>query len=287
MNFIYSFLFWSISFILFPALVSAQDSKNCELIIAGQCTDCNRPEAFEINDEKICKALCPNRKATQIHRYLFCVLEECPKEYPIWDDYSGDCISETDSSGTSVFDEEFNEIKEAEKQYRIKTIDGKCPKDMPLLSYSKDYCYSCNYPFDIGIAKENSNICPNRVSIPYPWVHDDSTESYIICPKDKPLYSWQGKCMSCDHPTTIPVLSQCLEDDTICDVCPNRRILDQQGGNRPSVIMCPPDRPLMDVNGICFSCDIDIPISLVKKSDCEEFCPAKRMQKFSICVLNK
>ncbi|MBR2141130.1 MAG: hypothetical protein IJ853_02135 [Rickettsiales bacterium] len=274
------------SLILLPYFVNAQENQNCELVINGKCTDCNDTNSFEINTGETCKALCPNRKVFYPRGQIYCGLKNCPQEYPIRDEKYGHCLAEK-IENNRVYDGEFKEIHNAIQQYGMQADDGKCPPNKPLLSVSgsKKWCFPCDYPFEIDLSVEYAKICPNRVSISYPWNNDkDYTASYLSCPEDKPLRSWSGKCFSCDYPEVVRVITQCLEDDTVCDVCPNRIILPQMGGNRPSVLRCPSYKPLMDVAGICFDCDIDIPVEIAKEADCEKYCSPKRKTFGVMCI---
>ena len=280
----YKILIFAISFVLLPCFTNAQENRNCELVIEGRCTNCNDTISFEINTEEACKALCPNRKVFHPWRRMYCGLENCPEDYPFRDEEYGHCEAKK-TEKNHANNEEFKEIDDALKRYGIEVNDGKCPPNKPLLSGSKKWCFPCDYPFYIGTFVEYTKFCPNRISIPYPWDDDKNyTETYLPCPEDKPLRSWNGKCFSCDYPEVVRVITQCLEDDTICDVCPNRIILPQMGGNRPSILKCPPDKPLIDVKGICFDCDIDVPVETVRETDCEKYCPSKRKQRWKECV---
>jgi len=268
-------------FSLWNSMTFAKVTQDCELVINGRCTDCNSLAGFEINTDETCKALCPNRKVFYPWRQKYCALEECPQEYPVRDEEYGHCSKEKIEQ-QDMYKQEFKEIDATDKKYAVGTKTGKCPPDKPLLSGSR--CYPCDYPLDVRITKDFEKLCPERISIPYPWINDNTTITYMPCPEDKPLRSWYGKCFSCDYPDVVRVITQCLEDDKLCDVCPNRIILPQAGGNRPSILKCPSDKPLTDVKGICFSCDIEIPIETVKDGDCEKYCPSKRKSLNNYCV---
>lgn len=277
----YKFLIYVFCFSLWTFVTYAEPNQDCELIIQGHCKSCNSLESFEVSSIETCKALCPNRKNFYPWRMIYCALEECPKDYPVRDEEYGHCSTEKINE-RNILEEEFKEIDIATEQYGVKASGNECPPDKPL--FDNHWCLPCDYPFDVSSTKENAKHCPNRISIPYPWSNNDYTETYLPCPEDKPLRSWYGKCYSCDYPDVIHVITQCLEDDKICDVCPNRIILPRNGGNRSSILKCPSDRPLMDSSGICFSCDVNIPIETARKNDCEKFCSSQRKQIEGACV---
>ena len=263
---------------------NALAKTKCDTYIMGKCFSCHSPMTFEISSDEICQTICPERIVIHTWKSSFCALSKCPKSHPYRDEKTGDCRL----SQQTPMDIELNKINIAEhankEKYSIPAKNNKCPENKPLLS--KGFCYPCDYKYPLSINKELLKYCPNRINIPYPWIKDhNEILTYLICPKDRPLYHWSGECYPCNYPDTIPVLTQCIEDKKICDVCPNRTILPLSGGNRPSVLNCPKDKPLMDINGICFSCDTPLKINITGMEDsCHKNCSNQRVLQGNLCV---
>jgi len=256
----------------------------CDTYIMGKCFSCYSPMTFEISSDEICQEICPERIVIHAWKRSFCALKRCPLLYPYRDQETGDCRS----TQQLPIDIEINKVNVAERKhkkwYSIPAKNNKCPSDKPLLS--KDFCYPCNYKYPLSVDKGLLTHCPNRINISYPWKKaNNEALTYLICPKDKPLYHWSGVCYSCDYPDVVPVLTQCLENKKICDVCPNRTILPLSGGNRPSILNCPKSKPLMDINGICFSCDTFLKINVKEMEDsCQAYCPTQRVLQGNLCI---
>ena len=107
------------------------------------------------------------------------------------------------------------------------------------------------------------------------------------CAEDNYFKRWDGKCFSCDYPKVIRVESECNLGNNCEDICPNRTIVKWAIGNAPSILNCPTDKPMMDDEGICYSCDTPIPIGVKWNPEfCHRFCPDKRHLEGDFCVLN-
>ena len=264
--------------------VNAMAEDKCDAYIMGQCFSCRSPMAFEISSDEICQAICPERVVIPLWRHSVCALKECPPSAPYRIELTGDCRPTPQLSVNEEVEKVSRDEAENQKLYGIPAQNNKCPQDKPLLS--KGVCYPCNYKYPVTTSYDNLKKCPNRIDIPYPWDEERTeAETYVVCPKDKPLYHWSGTCYPCDYPDVVPVLTQCLEDAAVCDVCPNRTLLPVTGGNRPSVLKCPKDKPLMDKNGICFDCDTELKIDVQMMEDtCEKACPSQRVLHGNLCV---
>ena len=160
--------------------------------------------------------------------------------------------------------------------------DGKCPDDKPLLSYNA--CYNCYASTSLSISAEECARCPNRVYKVYPkWGHSFCE---LECPPDKPLKNWDDGCYSCDEKLIVRLDTHCNIEEDCEDICPNRTVLYFMGGNIPSIPNCPPDKPLMDREGICYPCDAPIAIGLeLNERLCQKACPTQRAMIDGYCRL--
>ena len=146
-------------------------AKECIFTSSTKCYSCDDVLSFEIASRELCEKLCPNRKDNAVGMgthpaVVNCALKKCPNEAPLRDE--------------------------------------------------KGNCYPCNthweYVFEANI--QNCDICPNRYIDKNgncllkgqkelkpqwekykngPYESDDT-----ICPKDKPLKSWNNLCFSCN-----------------------------------------------------------------------------------------
>lgn len=91
--------------------------------------------------------------------------------------------------------------------------------------------------------------CPNRIYEPGRNFRADFCT--LPCPADKALKRWDALCFPCSEPRAVRLDSACNFDKD-CNVCPNRTILHDIGGNIPSLPNCPGDKPLTDDEGNVF-----------------------------------
>ena len=110
----------------------------------------------------------------------------------------------------------------------------------------------------------------------------------LECPADKPLKNWDDECYSCDEKLIVRLDTHCNIEEDCEDICPNRTILYFIVGNIPSIPNCPPDKPLMDREGICYPCDAPIAIGLeLNERLCTQACPKQRAMINGYCQLLK
>ncbi len=269
----------------------AARAGECDFIRYNKCHSCDDLMSYLVGSREACVKLCPNRETSSygtgsMVTAFNCYLAKCPDGYPYQDNYGGCFTSEQAADeyfrNSSRFDDE--DVLKSGFPTAPEAVDGKCPPDRPLLYSGK--CFSCDERDDLTISEEECNKCPNRKYAYYP--HWRKEACYIPCPPDKPLMRWDGKCFSCDEPKTIELPTHCNLEEDCEDWCPNRTILYAMGGNVPSVIKCPPDKPLMDREGICFSCDAPFDIGLEDNTRlCEQVCPNNRHLEDVYCVLNQ
>lgn len=156
-----------------------------------------------------------------------------------------------------------------------------CPPEYPYPALNGS-CFA-----SIEEAQENY-FKQNTDDMYVPEVHDvdyDTAETRK-CPPDEPLKNWDGGCYSCDEKLIVQLETHCNLEKDCEDICPNRTILYRIGGNVPSVPNCPPDKPLMDREGVCYPCDVPIRIGLdLNERLCTQACPGQRVMFYGYCRL--
>lgn len=134
-----------------------------------------------------------------------------------------------------------------------------CPNNKPLMGWD-DECHTCEETEKIHLKNEDdcAKVCNGTHGrskrVRKSW--DCALES---CPKDKPLNDGWGNCYSCDYDSPV--------DDDNCSLCPNRRVK-----NGECIIADCTNRPLVDENGVCHSCNTEEEISM-EKGKCTSICP--------------
>lgn len=278
--------------LLFLGIATSANAGECDFIRFNKCESCDNPLAFSVGSDEACSYLCPNREVNHDGSGSFvlarnCALKKCPKDFPYRGEY-GSCFAtqlKASQNDYEMMEANVNEDGKVETSFVTApyATDNQCPEDKPLL-YS-DKCFPCDEPDDLSVSETECAKCPNRVYKFYPkW---DVEYCELLPPKDKPLQRWDGANFSCDEPKAISTKTHCNIEGDCEDVCPNRTILYSIGGNVPSVPNCPPEKPLMDSEGICYSCDVPISVGLEwNERLCQRFCPTQRHLLGNKCVLN-
>lgn len=272
-------------------IASSAKAEDCDFIKFNQCHSCDAPSSFNVGSDETCSFLCPNRKVnyegsgSQVTNRN-CALKVCPNDFPFQSSY-GNCYAtqaEAENDYGASQEENFSDddIRSGLVSTALKIIDGKCPESHPL--WGSKSCFSCDELDDLSISEDECAKCPNRVYKVYPkW---DQKKCELPCPADQPLRRWDGKCFSCDESKVVGIETHCnIEHD--CEICPNRTVVYWIGGNIPSVPNCPADKPLMDSEGICYACDVPVPVGVDWNTHfCSRFCPNERHLEGNNCVLN-
>lgn len=264
--------------------------KDCDFVIYNKCISCNTPHAFEVGYEANCTSVCPNRDVLTdgvgYYSRKFCFLKQCPEDRP-FRDHDGSCYEDENhvprwNNKYQGFYDMFADATANEIKHTF-VDNGKCPQEMPLLEQNE--CFSCSETKNLSITEKECEQCPNRK-----FVYSEQLqhgECILPCPSDKPLKSWDGTCFSCDEKKVVTLETWC-NFDVDCDVCPNRTILHSIGGNIPSILNCPPDKPLMDSHGVCHSCSTPQFIDVRWNSNlCSTVCPNRYLNTTNdSCILN-
>ena len=277
-------------FLSLCANAQAEDFDSCDFVIYNKCISCDIPYAFEVGYDSNCTEVCSNRdvsvEGSGYYSRKFCFLKQCPDDKP-YRHSDGSCYE--DENHVPGWDNEYKGFYDmyadvtANVTKSVPANNGKCPQEAPLLHQNE--CFSCSEIKNLPISEDECNKCPNRKYIySSKWQHGECT---LPCPVDKPLKRWDGSCFSCDEEKVVALETWC-NFDIDCDVCPNRTILHATGGNIPSVPNCPPDKPLIDSHGICYSCDTTQYIDLRWNRDlCTEICPNRHLNTANdSCILN-
>ncbi|MBQ9738969.1 MAG: hypothetical protein IJV75_05625, partial [Alphaproteobacteria bacterium] len=246
--------------------------ENCDVcpnrIVAkdGMCHSCDTEQGIEIENCDVC----PNRIVAKNGK---CVLK-CPADKPLMDE-DGRCHSCDYSFGieTENCDVCSNRIKNEQGMCVLK----ECPANEPLRD-AWGNCYSCGFNELVflingvrGINAENCEVCPNRIIA-------QTGACVFKCPADKPLMDGYGDCYSCDADRKVAISRS--ED---CSICPNRIVFKDKQSNLACVLPCPADKPLMDEDGRCHSCDEEVGI---QAENCD-VCPNRHKNEQGMCVLKE
>ena len=263
--------------------------KNCDFIIYNTCVSCYTPYAFEVGFEQNCTEICPNRKTSVegsgYYSRTYCFLKECPIGKP-FRYHDGSCYEDENhiplwNNNHKGFYDMFADDN-INTSLKITADNGKCSSDTPLLHNNE--CFSCNETKNLPISETECRKCSNRQYIySKQW---NRGECVLPCPPDKPLKRWDGKCFLCDEKKVVPLETWC-NFDVNCDVCPNRTILYAIGGNIPSILNCPLNKPLMDAHGTCYSCETEQYVDVRWNSDsCNKICPNRYLDTTNdSCIL--
>lgn len=277
-------------FLIYFSLITSAHAGECDFIKFNTCRSCDDRFAFSVGSDETCAFLCPNREinyegsGTQAIRRN-CALKKCPPEFPFSSE-DGSCFAtKEEAKAENDYEPGVNNEGILTRTYATAplAINGKCPENLPIKASGK--CFSCDENNNFSISEEECDKCPNRIYKKYPKWEVEQCESRA--PADKPLQRWDGKFFPCDERAAVRVATHCNIEEDCEELCPNRTILYWVGGNVPSVPNCPPDKPMMDSEGICFACDTPIDIGVDNNTRlCKKFCPNERHLKAYLCVLN-
>lgn len=308
------------AFFLFLMLSIPCFAGECDFTQLNTCRSCDDPKAFLVGSVDACSFLCPGRVvnfegsgsgAAQMN----CALSKCPPDSPFQSRYGSCYKTQEEAENDLGYGEEESVFDQSPlpETPTMDPIDGKCLPNwhlidrrvcLPSLKGSSMvrpqngecpegyemgsglvFCKPCIDANDWDVTKDECNQCSNRVYKEYKeW---GVTQCERVCPKETPFKRWDGKCFPCDYPKAIRVETHCNIEGDCDDICPNRTIIKSIGGNVPSVLNCPADKPMMDDEGICYSCDTPVDIGVQWNPDfCQRFCPNERHLLGDFCVLN-
>jgi hypothetical protein len=275
--------------IIMVAYAGDKSSDKCDFIIYNKCISCDTPYTFEVGFDKNCIEICPNRDTytigTGYYSHTYCFLKQCPTDRPY---RSNDSSCYEDEGHVPNWKNKYKGFydmfldDDIREQTEISANNNQCSPQAPLFNNGK--CFSCNETKNLPISEDECRKCSNRKYIySKQWNHG---ECVLPCPDDKPLKRWDGKCFSCDEKKVVSLETWC-NFDINCDVCPNRTIIYGVGGNIPSILNCPTDKPLMDAHGTCYSCETRQYVDVRWNSDiCEKNCSNRYLNDLNdSCIL--
>ncbi len=258
------------------ALKSCPDEQPLRNPILGSCFACD--DGGEVYIGLNHKSVCPNRTITEEG---YSILSTCPSNKPLKNKKGGCYACDTEGK---IFDIDDNTCQTVCPNRQTYYIDNStflycglkkiCPSDKPLLDHF-GICHACD---DEQVIQSNecNNICSNRT------MHNG--KCILPCPADKPLLDNEHKCHSCDTYMGVWTNSK-----TCSFICPNREMVrdSYNRANRCSLINCPPDRPLRDLNsGTCYPCNAKGTFTIDDNISCTEVCPNRSLTDTGRCTYN-
>lgn len=163
-------------------------------------------------------------------------------------------------------------------------------------------CISCSSPNNVQVAKESDClVCDNRLAQGSFCPLNTCLQNTIpqgnkcVCPDDRPLMAWNGQCFPCG--TSVEVWQ-----GEACSVCPDMVLSGRSCANtckdgavkKNGSCVCPPDKPLIDWDGKCHSCNESAEINVYANANACAVCDgsngqAKRIIRrgtaYPFCVL--
>lgn len=178
-------------------------------------------------------------------------------------DRTGECRPCDEQNAFKTEDEECNKCPNRKMFENAYCGLSECPENH--IHDRNGFCYSCSEPYAVWTRDEKE--C---AKCPYAQMVNAYT-CQISCPPDKPLETYDRKCHACDESDFLKT------DKENCDKCSNRRMLEvsYQKNNFHCVLACPPEKPLQDYKGKCYSCDDESAV-FTDDEDCQK-CPNRRM----------
>ncbi len=205
--------------------------------------------------------------------YNECIMCDYPLSFRVgvYDECTSRCPNRTTNSigaGTGVNFSYSCVLKDCPIDRPFRTDVGSCFVD---IEQAKDEDAESNLKYEIDDVEDYIGV----------FQTEDSLEK---CPEDMPLKDFNGVCHSCFDDRLIRTDSDCNLNNCGKE-CPNRVQLLRTGGNSPSILKCPDDRPLMDDNAICHKCDEEGAIFVYFNGEqCEKSCPNTRSFNKGWCL---
>lgn len=173
----------------------------------------------------------------------------------------------------------------------------KLPEDCTFLMAG--VCFDCNTPYILKMGNRDNCLkkCPKRMyndstqtcELPNPLAskvfdefYDENTVDMKHCKEGGHFLNIdEDKCFPCDTKEMVWVKPNCIDDYECRQKCPNREIKYMYANltqvDVASVLACPEERPLMDKNMMCWSCDEPTPIAVgIRKDSAENICGEAR-----------
>ena len=254
----------------------------------GNCYACDDETQVNIEGTVENCAICSNRVISGSKKY--CVLKCGQKgtanaNKPI-SDTDGKCHSCDEEKGFGV-----NGVKEncakCPNRHLVNTgwgyycsicgVKGYSAENKPLHDLGGT-CQPCDSPNAVHMYPRESDcqsMCPKRTYV--------GLYCYPACPADKPLRGNDEKCHSCDYEIAVSLSG--VSEKKCTELCPNRKV----ENDKCILASCPENKPLMDANGGCHTCNETAPVYVEGVPDNCSKCPSRylmtRYQTRSYCVL--
>ena len=221
----------------------------------GNCYSCTTTSVI-VTPTGEC-SICPNRFLVDNGWAQKGCGAPCPPEKPLRQ-YNGECFTcDTDSDVNVVQDfSACNVCMETGERVRSdKWCKKACTGTTPMMD-TGGKCQSCEYNGVVPLSaipqgKTCSGLCPNR--------EEQGTNCVLkTCPTEKPMEDKNGGCHACDETAVI------LVPNNDCSACENRFLVDNGWAQKGCGAPCPPEKPLRQYNGECFTCDTDSDVNVVQ-----------------------
>lgn len=167
------------------------------------------------------------------------------------------------------------------------TVRAESAKDCAFLIAGE--CFDCTTPYILKVGNRENCLkkCPNRM------YNESSQTCELLSPLDSKIFDDiyeensvdmkrckengyflnvnEDKCFPCDTKEMVWVKPDCVDDYECRKKCPNRELKYMYANithvDVASVLGCPGDRPLMDKNFMCWSCEEPTPIAVGIRKD--------------------
>ena len=255
--------------------------------VRGRCASCSDSKIwiYQPAEYKACIDKCPNmrvdRSTTEPGGYCY---PKCSNNKPLMTTGGAcqDCDYDKPVHIYSVSGEcstvcPNRKLGGKDNMYCIKA----CPSDKPLISKTGT-CYSCDEKSNIdvtGITENCTNVCGDKRYLSgNSCILKECGEGYF---RDN-----SNNCVSCDEKADGNGRWATLAE---CNKCPNREL----NGDKGCYLKCGIEgtetagKPLMNVRGYCYSCDVNEKVWMYSASDfpkCNEICSNRKMDSNGYCI---
>lgn len=245
----------------------------------GNCYSCNDNSDVNVGSNGLCTEICPNRQKSDTS----CRITECPADAPLTAD-DGSCHPCDDPETiTLLYGQKCEETCPNRQQGGLKCYNTHCPDDKPLMDYY-GACHACD--------------ATNKVDVEYVWKCSEACSNRQLggyycylskCPSDKPLMDTNGNCYACDVDSAIKVAvgnSKYGMHGACSEICPNRQLSSYYCIKPEPKDPCPADKPLMDRQGNCYTCDYSQEYQdFFAYGECSEVCPNREITPNGACQI--
>lgn len=137
----------------------------------------------------------------------------------------------------------------------------KCPSDKPMRD-AYNACKGCDEPnFNQSGNAQDCKKCPNRVLVAHNCILACGQGIY----KDKPVMDNNANCHACDEKGNFRMAENTKDQ---CAMCPDRELVGDMCAKK-----CPSETPMPGINGTCYACDEQKPVTVSGGKGACDMCP--------------